>query len=272
MEYVIGVSIGGLLGLTGAGGSVFAVPLLILLMGLPASEAMGTALGAVACAAFYGVIHQRHRVLWSPGAILAVSGMIVAPLGKWVSLHVPELWLLVGFSMLAFIIAIRMWRQSFKDPVATRVTRGASVDVPTEPQAMLCRYSPDGIFHLQINCVTSLVIGGVIIGFVSGVFGVGGGFLIVPFLLFVSGMPMKTAVATSLFSIVLVSSAGFVSHVLLTEGVEIFLLSKIILSALLGMILSQQVSAYLAGPLLQQIFSVALIIVSVFTVAQNFLG
>ena len=78
----IGTVIGLVLGLTGAGGSVFAVPLLMLLAGLPMNSAIGISLGAVAASSFYGSLrtlfnqNRRATVLWLPGVILAGTGAI----------------------------------------------------------------------------------------------------------------------------------------------------------------------------------------------------
>ncbi|MFT5085476.1 MAG: putative membrane protein YfcA [Lentisphaeria bacterium] len=292
MEYAIGIIIGSLLGLTGAGGSVFAVPLLMLLLNLSATEAMGTALCAVALSACYGVIVQHKRVLWAPAFILVAGGMLMAPLGKWLSLDVPDVWLMCGFNVLALFIAVRMWHQSVVDPTATEITRASSpLDTSAISQSTPCRYSDDGVFHLKPKCLSRLVLGGLLIGLISGVFGVGGGFLIVPFLLFVSPIPMRAAVATSLFAITLISASGFAAHVyfvqglasaalsvplaeqvgdlafgdMLVGGLNAALLIKIMLSAVVGMILSQALSAYIAGPRLQRVFAVLLVAVSLFT-------
>ena len=71
MILLVGLIIGLVLGLTGAGGSVFAVPLLILLAKLPVNEAIGLALGAVSISALYGSISnwREHNILWSPALV-----------------------------------------------------------------------------------------------------------------------------------------------------------------------------------------------------------
>lgn len=79
---LIGVLIGLVLGLTGAGGSVFAVPLLILLAGFSMTDAVGLSLGTVAAATIYASVRsglQHHPILWQPGAILASVGALSAP-------------------------------------------------------------------------------------------------------------------------------------------------------------------------------------------------
>ena len=262
MLYIIGLIIGSFLGLTGAGGSVFAVPLLVLALQLPAKQAMGLALGAVACSAAYGVIKQRKNVLWMPGLLVAIGGMTLAPLGNWLAAKIDDSWLMLGFALLAMNIAVRMWMQASRTPEQTRITRAGSNDSATTG-TMMCRLSETGVFHLGFRCVSGLFIGGLGIGFLSGLFGVGGGFLIVPFLIFLSQLPMQAAVATSLFTIVLISTVGFATHLGISEDFDYLMLTKIIVSGIIGMMLSQGLSKYLAGPQLQKIFAALLILVSI---------
>ncbi|VUD40549.1 hypothetical protein TDB9533_00288 [Thalassocella blandensis] len=264
MVYAIGLIIGSLLGLTGAGGSVFAVPLLVIATQLPAKQAMGVALGAVAFSALYGVIQQRKNVLWIPGLIIATGGMTLAPVGNWLAGNLDDAWLMAGFSVLAINIAVKMWRQANQQPELTKITRaGAQESIPTNN--MSCRLSETGVFHLGFRCVSGLFLGGLGIGLLSGLFGVGGGFLIVPFLIFLSQLPMQSAVATSLFTIVLISSTGFIAHLGINHHFNYALLLKIVVAGVLGMALSQRLAKHLAGPTLQKVFSILLATVSIAT-------
>ncbi len=270
MIYVIGFFIGSLLGLTGAGGSIFAVPLLIIILGLSPVNAMGVALGAVAASALLGSVAQRHHVLWLPSLILASGGVIFAPIGKYLSLHVSDNVLVLGFTAIAIIIALRMLRQSIVQPQSSAHVR-ASIPSSSQPSHFVaCRLSPTGQFQLKPRCLSGLVLGGSVIGFASGLFGVGGGFLIVPMLLFLSSLSMVVAIATSLAAITLISSAGLVAHLWLSEFSSNDLLVKILLGATIGMLVSQRISRFIAGPVLQKIFSILLILISLMLLAQHF--
>lgn len=259
----IGLLIGVLLGLTGAGGSIFAVPLLMVIMGMTASGAMGVALGAVAASAIYGTVLQRQRVLWLPAAILAGAGMLTAPLGKYLANLTDERVLVLCFSLLSAVIAMHMLRQAAVAPEATKVVRADSPKHGEGKANIFCRLGPTGQFELRPRCLSGLIIGGLFIGFASGFFGVGGGFLMVPLLLGLSGLPMHTAVASSLFSIALISSAGFMSHVLMSEQVDVRYLSILVLASIIGMLMSRFFGKKIVGPRLQQIFSLLLLAVSV---------
>lgn len=266
MEILIGLFIGIVLGLTGAGGSVFAVPLFLLFTDMSLSNAMGIALGAVAVsAAFATLTSGRKLILWTPALLLVSGGMLSAPLGKWFATRLSDDLLLAGFTLLAFMIGIRMWQQSKAHPEDAAIVRGGVYDGVEETSGLLCKLSTDGQFQLKPRCLSGLIIGGIIIGFTSGLFGVGGGFLIIPLLIFLSQLHMRVAVATSLFVITMISSAGFASHVYFTPELDWALTLKIMLASVIGMMLSRGFSTRIAGAKLQQIFSASLILVSLFT-------
>ncbi|WP_062060743.1 sulfite exporter TauE/SafE family protein [Cellvibrio sp. OA-2007] len=281
MLLLIGMIIGLVLGLTGAGGSVFAVPLLMLMAGMPMTDAVGISLGAVAASTLYGSLRnllQKNAapVLWKPGIILASAGAVSAPIGKWLGLQLNELWLLTGFTLLAGVIALRMWISANKNPAAASVVRaGNFADTPSP--GLICRMSQTGQFELRPRCVSGLLIGGLFVGLLSGLFGVGGGFLIVPLLLALSAVSMSQAVSTSLMMIALISSSGFISHLLLGTSHELtasshwVTLGLVAIGGVAGMVIGQAVSHKIANALLQKIFAASLIIVCIITLVRSFL-
>jgi uncharacterized protein len=275
MLLVIGMIIGLVLGLTGAGGSVFAVPLLMLLAGMPMSDAAGISLGAVAASTIYGslrnlVQQQSAPVLWKPGMILAGAGALTAPLGKWLGLQISELWLVSGFSVLAMVIALRMWLSASKNPDSASVVRAGNF-AHTPAPALLCSLSATGQFELRLRCVSGLLIGGLLVGLLSGLLGVGGGFLIIPLLLTLSSVSMAQAVSTSLLIIALVSSSGFISHLFISSNNDWSLIGLIAAGGIIGMMLGQSISHKIANALLQKIFAVSLLAVCLITFMRNFL-
>jgi uncharacterized membrane protein YfcA len=270
---LIGLCIGLVLGLTGAGGSVFAVPLLLLLGGMSMADATGISLGAVAVTTIYASVRNTFSrtvpsvLLWKPGLILAVSGALTAPVGKWLGMQISELWLISSFSLLAVIVALRMWINAQKNPASALVVRaGNFADVPSPDH--LCNLNPTGQFELRPRCVSGLLIGGLVVGILSGLFGVGGGFLIVPLLLALSAVTMAQAVSTSLLIIALISSSGFISHLLLSETQYWQWLLLVAAGGVLGMIIGQAISHKIANVLLQKIFAVSLLIVAAITLVR----
>ncbi len=268
MLLLIGVLIGLVLGLTGAGGSVFAVPLLVLFGGLSMAEATGISLGAVAVATIYASLRnalsrhasspQQTPVLWKPGLILAVSGAATAPVGQWLGKRLGEAWLTGGFSVLAIIIALRLWITAHTNPDAAQIVRAGNFSSTPSPDH-LCTLNPRGHFELQPRCVGGLLIGGSMVGVLSGLFGVGGGFLIVPLLLALSAVSMAQAVSTSLLIIALISSSGFISHLLLSDSHPWSWLLLVAIGGVAGMVVGQTINHKIANALLQKVFALCLL-------------
>lgn len=259
----IGVVIGLVLGLTGAGGSIFAVPLLIILLQLPMQQAAGLALAAVAASALYGSLHNRgnRQILWVPALVLGAGGVISAPIGLWLAQRLPETALLIGFNALALVIAARMYVSALRSPEQTKVTRANPGDYSL--QGPLCRLSPSGQFQLRPRCMAGLALGGLLVGLLSGLFGVGGGFLIVPLLLFLSRIGMSQAVATSLIIIAAISSAGFISYWQMGGTVNAGTLANIAAGGIAGMVLGQWISGKINHVRKQKIFAVSLVAISI---------
>ena len=172
LALLVGCVIGLVLGLTGAGGSVFAVPLLTLVLGLPVDHAIGISLGAVGISAALGVVARLrlHEIAWLPAVSISMTGVITAPLGRTVGSWTHDGLLLLSFSILALYIAASIWRQSSKlQPTSMRASLSSGpVQVISDTQA--------GISPNVIRRVFSLAGIGVFAGLLSGFFGVGGGF------------------------------------------------------------------------------------------------
>jgi uncharacterized membrane protein YfcA len=116
LSLIFGLFVGFSLGLTGGGGAIFAVPLLVYGLEVPSREAVGVSLTTVGSTAFVGLL-QRARaqmVEFPTGILFAVAGMITAPFGAWFARLLPETLLLVLFGGLMLVIAARMWLKASK--------------------------------------------------------------------------------------------------------------------------------------------------------------
>ncbi len=151
------------------------------------------------------------------GLLFAVAGMLGAPLGSYLSTLVPENVLLVMFAVLMFVVAQRMWSKAVNPVLPSGVCAAKSnrpdCEIAPGPDRSACQRDADGKLRLTSRCVRLLVSVGLMTGVLSGMFGVGGGFVIVPALVIFSGMAIHQAVGTSLFVIVLVSISGVASHI-----------------------------------------------------------
>ena len=111
LTLLLGSLVGFSLGLTGGGGAIFAVPLLVFVIGVPMREAVGISLLTVGSTAMVGFVQRARRgmVEFSTGLLFAVAGMIGAPVGSGLADLIPELILLISFAFLMLLIAVRMW-------------------------------------------------------------------------------------------------------------------------------------------------------------------
>ena len=270
MGVLIGLIIGLTLGLTGAGGSIFAVPLLILLLDLPINEAIGIALGAVAVSALIGTVSKwrTKSILWVPAIALGGGGAMIAPLGKELGSQMPPTLLLIGFCVIASFVALLMWRQTLHSPEKDSTSQSDNI-CAQDHQDSLCRLNPNGRFNLASTCFLWLIIYGLLVGLLSGLFGVGVGFLIVPAILYSTRMPMQYAVATSLLIISVISTSGFTRFVIINPGLDWALLSKICLGGLLGILGGRLVEKKIAGIQLQRTFAGALLAMVAVTLANG---
>jgi uncharacterized membrane protein YfcA len=186
-----GSLIGFSLGALGAGGSILTVPILVYAMGVPVQGATGTSLAIVGLTSALGAVDylRRGRSLPKTGIAFGVSGVLGAFAGVWLNHQVRGDVILVLFSLLMLVAAFSMLR---------RKAKGASVTAFDE------RYLPSGWARL--------VLVGLGVGFLTGFFGVGGGFLIVPALVVLLGLPMHLAVGTSLLVIALNALWGILGN------------------------------------------------------------
>lgn len=267
----IGLLIGLVLGLTGAGGSVFAVPLLIFGLGLVPQDAIGLALGAVATAAILGTLSKlkSKEIIWLPAVVFALVGALIAPLGVYIGQQIPAMTLMILFSVLVLIIALRMWIQAYRQPEATKAVRANLHKELNNPLA-LCRLNAGKSFELKLPCILGVSVAAIFTGLLSGIFGVGGGFLIVPALVFLLGVSIHTAVASSLFIISLISTSGFISYLSTAESIDYSILAMLSLSGMVGMLVGIFLSRFIAGPNLQKLFSILMIIIAGFSLYKQF--
>ena len=265
---LFGLIVGFALGLTGGGGGVFAVPLLVYGLAIAPREAVGISLASVGGTALFGVVPRlvRGEVELRTGLLFAVAGMVGAPLGAYLSTLIPEQVLLVLFALLMFVVAFRMWSKA-KNP---KVASGVCI-TESEPgqDHSACQRDINGRLRLTSKCAQLLVLVGLITGILSGMFGVGGGFVIVPALVLFSGMAIHQAVGTSLFVIVLVSVSGIASHLAAGNPLSSEITIQFMIGGFAGMWFGGLVAGRLKGPTLQKTFSIAVVLVAMFVIFKS---
>jgi uncharacterized membrane protein YfcA len=173
-----GTLVGFALGLLGGGGSILAVPLLVYVVGVKEAHiAIGTSALAVSVNAFANLIShaQAGTVKWPCAIVFAVAGILGAALGAFLGRQVNGQHLLFLFGLVMLAVAAGMFSR--------RAAGG------------------DPLVHINSTIAVRLIGTGLLVGFLSGFFGIGGGFLIVPAIVLGSGMATINAVGSSLVSV-----------------------------------------------------------------------
>lgn len=257
---LLGAGVGLVLGLTGAGGGIFAVPALVFGLGWGVPQAGPVALLAVGASAAVGSAQglRAGLVRYRAAMLMAGIGVCVAPLGTWMAHRLPERWLVGLFAIAMLIVAARMYRAS-RGARARASTTGPSGAAAAAPP---CRLDPaTGRLHWTRRVAGTLGTIGAVSGFASGLLGVGGGFVIVPALRRFSDITVHGVVATSLFVIALIS-AGTVANAWwhgMHPGEQGW---TFVVGAVAGMVLGRALAPRLAAARLQQVFSALMALVA----------
>lgn len=273
MSILFGIIVGLALGLTGGGGSIFAVPLLIYGLGVAPQSAIAVSLGAVAITSAFGAIEASVRgvVELRAALILAVAGMLSAPLGMYIGGHTSETLILLLFAALMLVVALRMGISALRTPAESRVVRARLAEQALADSGTVCRYSTDGRLRLNAPCSAALAVAGLVVGVLSGFFGVGGGFLIVPALMLITQMGIHRAVATSLLVITLVGLSGLASAAWGGREIDWALTGLFVVGGVIGMFSGRGLARFMAGVTLQIVFAGAMVCIALFIVAQRLL-
>ena len=193
LALIFGAVIGILLGLLGGGGSILAVPVLVYALGLDVAQAIPVSLIVIAVASAVGALPKvrAHQVQWRLGGVFAAAGIPATFVGTAVGKHLPQQAIMFGFAVVMIAAGIRMLSDSGDTGTA-------------------CRVGNEGINWRR--CAPRSIPAGVVVGFLTGLFGVGGGFLIIPALVLMLGVEMPIAIGTSLLIITANSAAAALSH------------------------------------------------------------
>jgi uncharacterized membrane protein YfcA len=249
-----GSAVGFVLGLIGGGGSILAVPLLVYVVGVPSPHvAIGTSAIAVGLSAASSLVgHARAgNVRWPCALLFTAAGAIGAAIGSTLGKRFDGQRLLVLFGVLMVVVAASMLR----------------------------RRVDDGSAFTRLNRETASTVGSRLAGFglatgtLSGFFGIGGGFLVVPGLVAATGMPLINAVGSSLVSVTafgLTTAANYaLSGLVLWRLVALF-----VLGGVLGSVFGSRAAGHLATRkrLLSQVFAGIVATVGVYVIARGLLG
>ena len=257
---LFGAMVGISLGLTGGGGSIFAVPLLIYGLGVGVREGVGMSLAAVGATALFGALlnARKGELEYGSGLIFAVAGMAGAPVGTTLGKRIPDAVTLSLFALLMLYVGFRMWR----DDGSPKPGGGHGP----------CQRCPEGTLLWTGRCALLLVLAGITVGILSGIFGVGGGFIIVPALVFVSGISIRKAIATSLMVIALICASGVASYLLAEGQLPLRMTSLFVAGGIAGMVTGSWGASRIPATALRRVFATGMWLVALFVLARNLFG
>lgn len=243
-----GALIGILLGLLGGGGSILAVPALVYGAGLTLAAAVPTSLLVVGISSATALLPRLRAglVRWRIAGIVAGTGAAAAFAGAAVNRLLDPRLVLVGFAVL---MAVAGWRML-----------GG-----TDSSGGDCALPGGGINWR--GCLPKSIAAGLGVGFLTGLFGVGGGFLIIPALVLLLGLSMPAAVATSLVIIVVNSAAGFAAHAGET-ALDFRIAAAFTLAAITGSLAAGRIATWLPTRRLQRAFAWLVLAIAAFVAVQ----
>jgi hypothetical protein len=260
----LGLLIGLSLGALGGGGSILAVPALVYAAGQSPTRATTTSLVLVAVTAMIGIVpHWRAgRVRLAAGTAFGAAGIGGSLLGsRWNQSADPDV-LLLAFSGLMLIAAYGMWRRVRGRPnTALLRSVGAAVAPAAAPNV-----SSSG--QIESMTVVKVIVAGTTVGLLTGFFGVGGGFVIVPALVLALGFTMPEAVGTSLL-VIAINSVVALSTRLQTGSIEWGTVIPFTIASLLGVVIGSRLASSRDSISLQRWFVGLLVVVAVYTAVRS---
>lgn len=265
ISLILGAVVGAVLGLTGAGGGILAVPALVAGMGWPMQQATPVALVAVAGSAAIGALEafRQRLVRYRAALFMAAVGVPLTSLGVRMAQALPQRVLLALFATVMLVVAGRLLSQVLR--------RGKS----DRQESRLCvgHLNPDtGQLIWTWTTGAALAATGALTGLMTGLLGVGGGFIIVPMLRKVTNVSMHGIVATSLMVIALVGSGGVVATILHGAPLPLDLTLWFSLATAAGMVSGRLASHRLSALHVQVGFAGVLICVALGLMAKAALG
>jgi uncharacterized membrane protein YfcA len=237
---LLGLTVGLLLGLLGGGGSILTVPALVYLIGQTPQVAVTTSLAIVGANSILGAyFHRTSGTLnWRVALLFGGAGMIVSYAAAGLSKLLSPALLMVSFAALMLFIGVLMLMRR-QAPTAQETT----ISLP------------------------KLLLSGAGVGLLTGILGVGGGFLIVPALVMLVGLPIKQAIGTSLMVIAMNSFAGFMGH--LGETINFTLIGALVITGLVGTFAGAKLGEHIPAARLRQVFAFFILALASFLLVDN---
>ena len=263
----MGGAVGMLSGMFGVGGGFLMTPLLIFI-GIPPAVAVATEANQITAASVSGVLAhwRRGNVDFKMGSVLLVGGILGSILGTWIFTVLKSMGqvdLLISLSYVVFlgIIGSLMFIESVNAMLKSRKGNTARKKLHQHywihglPFKMRFRKS-----KLYISALMPLSIGA-LVGILSAIMGVGGGFVMVPAMIYLLGMPTSVVIGTSLFQIIFVTANVTLLHAINTQTVDVMLALLLMSSSVVGAQIGTRFGTKLRGEQLRSLLALLVLIV-----------
>lgn len=261
-------AVGFVSGLVGVGGGFIMTPALMFL-GVPAPVAVATGASQIAATSFSGVLSQTRRkaVDWRMGLLLSIGGIIGSASGVWLFerlLRLGQLDLIISVLYLVLLAAVGwLMLNEGLSVMRGKPTRGVSIlrrpartIAHTLPFRM--RFPRSGLY---ISVIPPLALG-YAIGALAAIMGIGGGFILIPAMIYLLRMPTNVVIGTSLFQVLIVASLIVIMQAQATQTVDLVLAALLMLGGVIGAQLGVRLGAGLKSEHLRALLGALLLAAS----------
>ncbi|MDD5394976.1 MAG: sulfite exporter TauE/SafE family protein [Thiothrix sp.] len=260
-----GLATGMVLGLFGSGGSIIALPALIYLLHVDPKSAIAMSLGVVAVTATISALEhwRRGNVDLRVSLVFGLFGVMGTFAGARLGIITPVVVQLGLFALVMYAAAWRMLKPA-QIPLAAPATDGGLLVGADGTAVLACQ-------HFSDPCMRHIALHGIGVGVLTGLVGVGGGFLIVPALVLLSRVPMKLAVGTSLAIVAAKSYAGFAGY-MGSVPVDWAVMGGFTAVTVVGSFIGIHFSTRFSQALLKKAFAWFLVVVATYILFKSVLG
>ncbi|MBH87829.1 MAG: permease [Pelagibacterales bacterium] len=268
----LGLVVGFLSGMFGVGGGFLMTPMLMLL-GIPPAVAVASEANHILAASFSGFLAHMRRlnVDFLMGSILLLGGILGSILGVFLLkylLIIGQEKIFISLSYIFILIFVGLWM--LRESVASikKINKGKINKLHEHiwlhglPFKIKFRKS-----HLYISIIPPIFIG-FLVGTLSSIMGVGGGFILVPAMIYILGMPTQVVIGTSLLQIVFVTFVSTIMHSYINQTVDIMLSSLLLIGAVVGAQIGTRVMVKLKGEQIRFLLAIIIIIVAIVLVGE----
>ena len=265
----LGGIVGFLSGMFGVGGGFLITPLLFFI-GVPPAVAVATGANQVVASSVSGVLAQLRRkgVDFTMGWVLLAGGLVGSAVGVWVFRLMTEAGQIDLFVQLSYVVFLgligaMMFQESVRSMLRARKPGGpvrrAHVHSWVHGLPFKMKFRASGLY---ISVIPPMAVGA-LVGFLAAIMGVGGGFIMVPAMIYLLGMPTKVVIGTSLFQIIFVTAFTTVMHAVTSQSVDMMLALLLILGGVVGAQMGTRVGMRLKAEQLRILLSLLVLAVSV---------